>query len=95
MDDRLASVAAILVEVKNREEALTFDDPAWQEFFRINNLGLPLAMVVHYRLGELNDEGLGYLGEAWAALCGELLVDPEAEFDSFDHMLRISFCGHP
>ena len=89
MDSKLYSKASIIVEADSRREALTFDDALWQEFFRKNTLGIPLAKTVHYRLGDLNDDGISYLNETWLDLCKLVMVDSDEEYEFLDDMLEI------
>ena len=89
MDSKVSSRASIIVEVYNRKDALSFDNPLWQEFFRRNDLGIPAAMTVHYNLGNLTEKGMEYFDSTWVALCKVVMVDSEEEYEFLDDMIAI------
>jgi hypothetical protein len=71
-------------------KAFTFgelDRDFFSEFVIYNDLGLPLAQMVVYDLGTLNDGGEKIIEETWVALCELLDLDPTEEFEDLDDML--------
>jgi|DEB0MinimDraft_6_1074348.scaffolds.fasta_scaffold00565_9 hypothetical protein len=71
-------------------KAFTFgelDREFFSEFIIYNDLGLPLAQMVAYDLGTLNNDGKKIIDETWLSLCNLLNLDPTEEFQNIDDML--------
>lgn len=87
MDSRLYSKASIIAEAW-REYRHTSDE-MWQNFFEINDLGVPIAIALSHETAEPTDKGITYLNETWVDLCRLVMVDSDAEYDFLDEMLEI------
>ena len=86
MDSKLYSKC----EVLNEMYEVCKDSPAWEQYFTVYDLGMPLARMVALDLAEqISDEGTGFIEEAWLGLCYMMNVDPEGEYESFDDIIQI------
>lgn len=65
------------------------DREFFSDFVIYNDLGLPLAQSVVYKLADLTEEGTRVIEETWINLCDLLELDPEEEYDDFEEMLDL------
>lgn len=64
------------------------DKPAWRSFFLYNNVGLPLAYLMHSGVVDLIDERkIEYVLETYELLCKFLNVSPDEDYDSLNEMI--------
>jgi len=65
------------------------DREFFSDFVIYNDLGLPLAQSVVYKLADLTEGGTRAIEETWINLCDLLELDPEEEYDGFEEMLDL------
>jgi len=65
------------------------DREFFSDFVIYNDLGLPLAQSVVYKLADLTEEGTRVIEETWINLCDLLELDPEEEYNDFEEMLDL------
>lgn len=65
------------------------DREFFSDFVIYNDLGLPLAQSVVYKLADLTEEGTRVIEETWHNLCDLLDLDPLEEYLSLDEMIDI------
>jgi hypothetical protein len=58
-----------------------------EDFKSYNDIGLPLAYLVHAELAKTTDKGTEYIEETWLELCASLEVDPNKEYKDSDELL--------
>ena len=58
MTTDLATKCQILTEARDLFSDSPIDDGFWIEFFRLNNLGVPVAVTAHYGLATPTENGL-------------------------------------
>ena len=63
------------------------DHEELEDFVEYNDLGLPLAYLIHTDLARATDDGIPYVEETFNLLCASLDLDPEAEYISLNEML--------
>ena len=85
MDSRLFSKCVILTDVFMRYG----NDPMWQPFFSVYDVGVPLAKFVVNEWATPTAEGIEFIEEAWLDLCRLIMVDPEGEYEMLDEMIQI------
>jgi hypothetical protein len=78
-----------IIEEFMREHILhdTFDEEEVKNFIEYNNLGIPLAQGVSYKLANLTSEGENLLKETWDSLCFVLEVDSEGDYEDLQDLL--------
>lgn len=64
------------------------DQDPYKEFAEYNDIGLPLAYVVHNNLAEIGPEGRVFIEETYDLLCSAMDINPEEEYHSFEDMLN-------
>lgn len=77
----------IIEEVARDFTVGDLDRDFFSDFIIYNDLGLPLAQIVVYDLGNLNDDGKKVVEETWKELCLLLDIDPDDEYDDLDDMI--------
>lgn len=77
----------IIEEVARDFTVGDLDRDFFSDFIIYNDLGLPLAQIVVYNLGNLNDDGKKVVEETWQELCMLLDIDPDDEYDDLDDMI--------
>lgn len=62
-----------------REEAQKNED--WSEFFRYNDIGLPMAYALSEELVETaTEDGTELIEETWLMFCSYINIDPDGEY---------------
>jgi len=59
----------------------------WSDFFAIQDLGIPAAVLVWNGAATLTDMGMGFVNESWVALCDALEIEPEAFYEEIEDMV--------
>lgn len=68
------------------------DQEELEEFFRFNDVGIPLAQSVNYGLCTLLEEGVEAVEETWVYLCTMSGKDPYSdEYENIDDVLDIEY----
>jgi hypothetical protein len=80
-DDQLAILADLWINYKDNEEL--------EDFIEYNDLGLPLAYLIHTGLAEPTDGGAGYIDETFNLLITALGLDIEGEYESLNEILSL------
>jgi hypothetical protein len=63
-------------------------NPNLNEFRKYNDIGLPLAYLIHQDLVEVKGEqSLKYIEDTWRMLCESLELDPDKEYKDSDDFL--------
>lgn len=81
--------AAIIEQFSKSFTAGNIDRDFFSEFVIYNDLGIPMAQIIVYELGFLNDDGINVVQETWRQLCELLDLDPEEDYDDFEEMLDL------
>jgi hypothetical protein len=63
------------------------DDDNLSEFVEYNDVGLPLAYIVHNGLATITDEGKKYIEETYLMFCASIGIDENQEFDNLEELL--------
>jgi hypothetical protein len=63
------------------------DDEALEDFVEYNDLGLPLAYLIHTELVTVTDEGIPYIDETFNLLCTSLGLDIDGDYITLNEML--------
>lgn len=63
------------------------DHEELEDFVEYNDLGLPLAYLIHTELAVATEQGIPYVEETFNLLCSALDLDMEAEYVSLNEML--------
>lgn len=79
----LAAMSSLLVDAFHKSKTHQVD---LEEFFEVNDLALPAAMVVHWRLGDLNATGRQQLVDAWMTLCEQFGAPADGEYWALDDL---------
>ena len=58
-----------------------------KDFIEYNDLGLPLAYLIHTDLAKVTDDGIPYVEETFNLLCAALELDMEADYLNLNEML--------
>jgi len=58
-----------------------------KDFIEYNDLGLPLAYLIHTDLARVTEDGVPYVEETFNLLCTALDLDIEAEYVNLNEML--------
>jgi hypothetical protein len=68
---------------------------SWKEFFKIYDVGLPLAWLISYKYASFNKMGNGkeIIEETWQALCEALGISPDDKYPTLVSMLKASPLG--
>ncbi len=65
------------------------DNEQLQDFVEYNDLGLPLAYLLHTKLVTVTDEGIPYIDETFNLLCTGLDVDMDGEYESLNELMEL------
>ena len=65
------------------------DNEELQDFVEYNDLGLPLAYLIHTDLVSVNESGISYVDETFNLLCTGLGVDLDAEYESLNELMEL------
>lgn len=63
------------------------DENQFKEFAEYNDIGLPIAHLVHTGLCNMNKEAELYVEETYDLLVSAMGVDPEQDYQTIDDML--------
>jgi len=63
------------------------DNVELKDFIEYNDLGLPLAYVIHTDLARVTEDGVPYVEETFNLLCAALELDMEADYLNLNEML--------
>ena len=64
------------------------DEDQFKEFADYNDIGLPIAHLVHTGLVTMNKEGEIYIEETYDLLISAMGVDPEGNYETIEDMLQ-------
>jgi len=78
-ETQCAILSDLWLNYKNHEEL--------EDFVEYNDLGLPLAYLIHTDLARVTDDGIPYVEETFNLLCAALDLNIEAEYISLNEML--------
>jgi len=62
-------------------------DEEFQDFVEYNDLGLPLAYLIHTDLVTVNENGISYIDETFNLLCEGVGVDLDGEYESLNELM--------
>ena len=65
------------------------DNEELQDFVEYNDLGLPLAYLIHTELVSVNESGIVYVDETFNLLCKGLGVDLDEEYESLNELMEL------
>jgi hypothetical protein len=80
-DNKCAILSDLWLNYKDNEEL--------QDFVEYNDLGLPLAYLIHTNLVTVNESGISYVDETFNLLCEGLGVDLDAEYESLNELMEL------
>lgn len=66
------------------------NDEELEDFVEYNDLGLPLAYLIHAELVVVLDDGIRYVEEAYSLLAKSLELDPDENFYTLQQMFDAS-----
>ena len=64
------------------------DEDQFKEFADYNDIGLPIAHLVHTGLCNMNKEAEVYVEETYDLLISAMSVDPDLDYQTIDDMLE-------
>jgi len=64
------------------------DDFEYQDFFDVNDLGVPLAIAITNDMADLTVSGVERLEETWKALCELFEANPGAEYEQLEDIIN-------
>jgi hypothetical protein len=64
------------------------DEDQFREFADYNDIGLPIAHLVHTGLCTMNNEGKIYVEETYDLLIAAMGVDPEESYETIEDMVQ-------
>jgi hypothetical protein len=63
-------------------------DEEYEDFFKLNDIGIPLAVSISNKLIEkLTPEGNSLIEETWVYLCTVLDIDPNDDYNGIEEMI--------
>jgi hypothetical protein len=65
------------------------DNEELEDFVEYNDLGLPLAYLIHTDLVSVNETGIPYVDETFNLLCAALGLDSDDEYDSLNELMQL------
>ena len=65
------------------------DNEELEDFVEYNDLGLPLAYLIHTNLVAVNETGIPYVDETFNLLCAALGLDSDDEYDSLNELMQL------
>ena len=65
------------------------DNEELADFVEYNDLGLPLAYLIHTELVSVNESGIVYVDETFNLLCKGLGVDLDGEYESLYELMDL------
>lgn len=65
---------------------------AWEEFFKFNDVALPLSYMLSQGLASIVEESEAptFIEDTWITFCEYLDLDPDDDYDSLDEMFVAS-----
>ena len=63
------------------------DEAELADFVEYNDLGLPLAYLIHTDLVTVNENGISYIDETFDLLCEGVGVDLDGEYESLNELM--------
>lgn len=66
------------------------DNENFREFFRLNDLGLPLAVAIYNGGAEPTANGIRWIDETWRSMCEMLKIDYLGEYATLDDVLEMA-----
>ena len=63
------------------------DEAELRDFVEYNDLGLPLAYLIHTNLVTINESGIPYIDETFNLLCEGVGVDLDGEYQSLNELM--------
>lgn len=78
-DNKCAILSDLWLNYKDNEEL--------QDFVEYNDLGLPLAYLIHTELVTVNESGISYVDETFNLLCQGLGIDLDGEYESLNELM--------
>lgn len=66
------------------------DDPEWEDFFYMNDLGVPLAIALNMGGAVPNDMGIAWIDDAFASMCEALGIE-DTGFSTIDEMMEAGY----
>ena len=63
------------------------DEAELADFVEYNDLGLPLAYLIHTELVSVNESGISYIDETFNLLCEGVGVDLDGEYESLNELM--------
>lgn len=78
-EDKCAILADLWLNYKDNEEL--------EDFVEYNDLGLPLAYVIHTGLASVTDDGIGYVDETFNLLVSSLGLDLDGEYTTLNELM--------
>ena len=67
------------------------DYEAFEDFFSINDLGVPMAVMIVNELVILNEGGVKVLDETWKDLCDNLNnADPDYNYANLEELIELN-----
>jgi hypothetical protein len=80
-ENKCAILADLWLNYKSNEEL--------EDFIEYNDLGLPLAYIIHTGLANVTDEGIVYVDETFDLLCKGLDVDLDGEYETLNEIMEM------
>ena len=80
-DNKCAILSDLWLNYKDNEELA--------DFVEYNDLGLPLAYLIHTDLVTVNESGISYVDETFNLLCQGLGVDLDQEYESLNELMDL------
>ena len=65
------------------------DNDELQDFVEYNDLGLPLAYLIHTELVSVNESGIVYVDETFDLLLSSLGLDLDGEHESLNELMEL------
>jgi len=65
------------------------DNDELEDFVEYNDLGLPLAYLIHTNLVTVTDEGMPYVDETFDLLVSSLGLDLDEEYASLNELMEL------
>jgi hypothetical protein len=65
------------------------DNEELGDFVEYNDLGLPLAYLIHTNLVTVTEEGMGYVDETFNLLCKGLDLDLDGDYASLNELMEL------
>jgi hypothetical protein len=65
------------------------DNDELEDFVEYNDLGLPLAYLIHTNLVTVTEEGMPYVDETFNLLCTALGLDSDEEYTSLNELMEL------